>query len=80
MFISQNSAYHLTMLYVCYYYSYNDFDKNVGFGTINYFSNKTKKVIDFIFSNKSIKSSRIIDSEFNNVKFISDHDPVINIY
>ena len=26
MFISQNSAYHLTMLYVCYYYSYNDFD------------------------------------------------------
>ena len=61
-------------------FSYNDFDKNVGFGTINYFRNKTKKVIDFIFSNKSIKSSRIIDSEFNNVKFISDHYPVINIY
>lgn len=49
-------------------------------GTINYFSGASKKTIDFIFSNVPFYESKVIREEYNGVKFLSDHWPVMNTY
>ena len=49
-------------------------------GSINYFSGASKKTIDFIFSNTPIKESKVVREEYDGVKFLSDHWPVVNTY
>lgn len=49
-------------------------------GTINYFSGASKETIDFIFSNVPFYESKVIREEYDGVKFLSDHWPVMNIY
>ena len=58
-------------------FTYNPHD---GEGTINFFSGPSHKTIDFIFSDSDIKNSEVIRKEYNGIKFLSDHWPVVNTY
>ena len=49
-------------------------------GTINFFNGPSHRTIDFIFSDSDIKDTKVIRKKYNNVKFLSDHWPIINTY
>lgn len=58
-------------------FSYNIPDEK---GTINFFKDASGRTIDFIFSNREIKTTKIDRDSYNDKLFISDHWPVINTY
>lgn len=61
-------------------FSYN-YKKQITDSTINSFGERTvHDIIDYVFSNQTVKDFNIITDSYEQCKFLSDHNPVIVYY